>query len=254
MKQDAFVERLNALAALIPPGAFRVEGALNCSVYVLVDIDDGGTIDVGEGQRNRETMQFKRRGKRDKAFDDHIAQRWGKIALYRAISNVTKAVSAEFEIILSDELKPLFPNGRLRSIWRAGPFGEDRRAFANPAERIDFDFRVELPGDKHDSIWKAKYDRTTRSWEEIPLDWIITRRSERPKDNRTKPHEIAHFESYPPLGGTTTVAAHRAKNEAHPAFRAKRKPWEHIKANLWWDATYPDQEGPIITITPPRAG
>jgi hypothetical protein len=48
-----FVARLNALATRIPPAAFRVQGDLRRSVYVLAH-DDGRVIDVDEGLARRD--------------------------------------------------------------------------------------------------------------------------------------------------------------------------------------------------------
>ena len=88
------------------------------------------------------------------------------------------------------------------------------------------------PRDTHVAQWKhCRKD-------EIPLDWIITRTGLHPKQ---KPSEQMHYKSYPPLGGTTTVAEHRRRNEELGLT------WNRIKSILHWDRLLPD----LITITPP---
>ncbi|MBR0939423.1 hypothetical protein [Bradyrhizobium jicamae] len=57
----------------------------------------------------------------------------------------------------------------------------------------------------------------------------------------TKPHETTHFNSYPPLGKSVTVADHRVRNEAAGLNR------NAIKSILHWDQLEPN----IITIEPP---
>jgi hypothetical protein len=117
------------------------------------------------------------------------------------------------------------------------------------AEPLIFKFEPNPPPHTHQSKWDERQTRIDgrRHWDEIPGDWIVTRRSLRIKGNRadTRPDELTHFASYPGLGRTTTVAEHRAKNEA------AKMTWGRIKEILHYDSTYIDAEGPIITIAPP---
>jgi hypothetical protein len=123
----------------------------------------------------------------------------------------------------------------------ANEIGRDTFNDMHGAERLDYNFAPKPPRYSHVALWKA-FRR-----DEIPADWVITRVSGRPKWNRpdTKPHEITHFKSYPPVGGSVTVADHRARNEAAGIS------WNTIKSILHWDRLYPDDEGPIINITAP---
>jgi hypothetical protein len=234
----SFIERLSALAKRIPREVFHKAGNLDCVTYVIVH--DGTVIYVGEGLRKRATMQFETRGKNSKALDDFVAAHWSNFEVYFAGSNITKAVALAFEGVLIQEFRPQF-NMRPEALHASNEIGRDTFTDMHGAERLDYNFAPKPPRYSHVALWKA-FRR-----DEIPADWIITRVSGRPKWYRpdTKPHEITHFKSYPPVGGSVTVADHRARNEAAGIS------WNTIKSILHWDRLYPDDEGPIITITAP---
>jgi hypothetical protein len=282
MDQEAFIARLNALAAHIPPGAFCVgDNRLDCATYVTVfrgkgthvyrraghewKIRNGTVLYAGEGHPRRATEQFKRRGKvcgfAGKDFDDFIAANWPDdpaaptFEAYLAASNITKSVALEFEGILIEKFDPPFnERSRASTGWPAWPPARDTRAETNSAEQIGIVFTRGPPAKTHISEWDRFSYRLEGSrrkyWLEIPAEWIITRVSNRPKFNQTDvvPHEIVHYNSYPERGESTTVAVHRARNEgAH-----QKLDWNTIKRILYWDSTYIDADGPIITITPPN--
>jgi hypothetical protein len=167
---------------------------------------------------------------------------------WRSASNITKAVALAFEGVLIREFRPQF-NMRPEASKASSEVGRDTFNDMRGAERLDYKFATKPPRYSHVALWKACSQKvgTRLIWDEIPADWIITRMSARSKGNRsdTKPHEITHFNNYPPLGETVTVADHRARNEAAGID------WNTIKSILHWDRLYPDVEGPIIAVTPP---
>jgi hypothetical protein len=229
------IDQLNALAARIPRAAFRAQGALNCVTYVIVY--DGEVMYAGEGLPKRATLRLNVRGINSPDLDDFIAMFYDDIEFYCAAANITKAVAVEFENVLISEFKPPFNQKSPMSIWATLPEGPDTFNAMKSAEKIDLSlFLTKPPRDTHVAQWKRCRE------DEIPLDWIITRIGLRQKN---KPSEQTHYDSYPPLGGTTTVAEHRRRNE-----ELGRK-WEGfdggIKSILHWDCLYPD----LITITPP---
>jgi hypothetical protein len=276
MDQVAFIAQLNALRGRIPPAAFCAKGELDCVTYLTVfrgkgthlyrragrtwHIRNGTVVYAGEGYLHRATEQFKRRGKvcglAGKDFDDFIAANWPDdpaaptFDAYLAASNITKSVALDFEGILIKEFDPPFNERSPASTgWRLLPPGCDTFLGMQGAERLNIRFAAKPPSATHASEWdRYSYESQNprrKLWAEIPGDWIITRISLRQKSNREE-HEIKHYNSYPPLGESTTVAVHRARNEgAHPKLN-----WNKIKAILYWDSTYIDAEGPIITISP----
>jgi hypothetical protein len=150
-------------------------------------------------------------------------------------------LSPQGHIINDEEGKVALYLANLKMLWELGAKDASMEGpkIPSPMEGALAD-KIGPPGDNHASIWKEK-----RS-DEIPGDWIITRIGERAKGNNDW-REQFHYKSYPPLGGSTTVAAHRAINEK---AGLKWEPFNHgIRSILWWDATYPD--GPIIRITRP---
>jgi hypothetical protein len=275
MNGEEFVAELNVLAGRIPPKAFSTtDAALDCVAYAIVfrgaapveyerdkrawTIQNGTVVYVGEGKRGRATAQFKARGKVvgyvGKEFDHFIAAHWPNFESYLAAANITKPVALEFERILIETFAPPFNESPPRSSWWGRPQGNiNHRADMHPARLLPFDFSKGLPRHTHQSRWDDRKKRVDGKdcWEEIPGDWIITRRSLRQKDNQTNTRagreNVTHFKSYPNLNQSTTVAEHRARNEAAGLS------WKHIKAILHYDNTYIDAEGPIITMTPPSA-
>jgi hypothetical protein len=241
----SMIDRLNALAKRVRREAFNAAGALDCVTYVVVHVGVG-VIYVGEGLLNRATMQFEKRGKNSPELDDYIGAHWPNFEIYIAASNITKAVAVEFEGVLIREFKPRFNERPPASIWASCAVGPDTFVSMCSAARIDYKF-VKPPRLTHVAAWKrcAKKVGGQKVWDEIHGDWIITRVSLRPKFSRPdKKHEIIHYNSYPALGESVTVADHRARNEAWMS-------WETIKAILHWDRLYLDALGPIITIGPP---
>jgi hypothetical protein len=228
------IEQLNALAARIPRAAFKAQGALNCVTYVIVYDDE--VMYVGEGASKRATLRLKQQGVNSPDLDEFIAMFYDDIEIYCAAAKITKAVAVELENILISEFKPLFNQKPPMSIWASLAEGLDTFNAMKPAKKIDLSQFLTPPRDTHAAMWKRCRN------DEIPPDWIITRIGLRQK---RKPSEQAHYDSYPPLGGTTTVAEHRRRNE-----ELGRK-WEGfdggIKSILHWDSLYPD----LITITPP---
>jgi hypothetical protein len=241
-----FVDQLNALAQRIPREVFFASGALNCVTYVLVHqrVGGGEVIYAGEGLPLRATMQFEKRGKNTPELDRYIAEHWPNFSVYIAASNITKSVAVSFEGVLIREYKPRFNIRGASSVY--ADVGVDTFDSMRGAELVDYKFAASPPRFDHVALWKecAIYAADGRKvgWDEIPLDWIITRNSLRPKRSR-KPHEIIHLASYPGLGGKVTVGDHRGRNEAAGMS------WDKdIKAILHWDRLYEDD--PIINIGP----
>jgi hypothetical protein len=227
------IDQLNTLAARIPRAAFRAEGVLDCLAYVLVHA--GEVIYAGEGLSGRAILHLKDQGVNSPALADYIARYHNQIEIYYAAANITKAVAVELENVLIEEFKPRFNIKSPMSIWAYLPEGPDTFGKMTSAEKVNLS-PTKPPRDTHAAQWKRCRN------DEIPPDWIITRIGLHQKNNQDR-LQRKHYDSYPPLGGTTTVAEHRRRNEAQGL---KWTGVNGIRSILHWDRIYPD----LITITP----